>query len=63
MMIDLKALVGPAGREVEMKVGTINLGTLGKSVRRLRQDGHINHIYILGKLPGGFGSIDEMVGE
>lgn len=63
MMIDLKAPVGPEGREVQMKVGTINLSILGKSARKQRQSGNIKHIYILGQLPGGFGTIDEMMEE
>ena len=59
LVVDLKVPVGPKGKEVLMKVGTINLGTLGKSARKQRQKGNINHIYILGQLPGGFGTIDE----
>jgi len=63
MMIDLNAPVGPVGKEVQMKVGTINLNILGKSARKQRQNGNIKHIYILGQLPGGFGNIDEMMEE
>lgn len=59
MVVDLKVPVGPKGKEVDMKVGTIDLGTLGRSARKQRQKGSINHIYILGQLPRGFGTIDE----
>jgi len=60
MMIDLRAPVGPKDNQVQMKVGTINISSLGKSARKQRQNGNIKHVYILGQLPGGFGNIDEM---
>jgi hypothetical protein len=60
MMIDLNVSLSPVGKTVQMKVGTVNLSILGKSARKLRQNGNIKHIYILGQLPRGFGNIDEM---
>lgn len=55
--------MGPKGKEVDIKIGTVNLGLLGRSVKRHRENGKINHIYILGQLPVGFGSIDEIAEE
>lgn len=63
MLIELNAPVGPEGNKVQMKVATINLSSLGKSVRKQRQSDKIKHIYILGQLPGGFGNIDEAIEE
>ncbi len=59
MLVDIKVPMGPKDKEVEMKIGTIDLGTLGRSAKKQRQKGNIKHIYILGQLPRGFGTIDE----
>ncbi|RDW61320.1 hypothetical protein BP5796_11212 [Coleophoma crateriformis] len=63
MIVDLKAPMGPEGRKVDMKIATIDLGLLGKSLKKQRKSGKINHVYILGRLPGGFENIDEVIQE
>jgi hypothetical protein len=58
MVVDLIVPLKPKGGAT-MRIGTVNLGVLRRGVKKLRQSGKIHHIYILGKLPDGFGSIEE----
>jgi len=62
MVVELNLPIGPNG-DVTMRIGTVNLGVLRSSAKKLRAKGKIHHIYILGKLPEGFGNIDEVIEE
>jgi hypothetical protein len=59
MVVELNLPIAP-NSDVTMRIGTVNLGVLRKSAKKLRAKGKIHHIYILGKLPEGFGNIDEV---
>ena len=62
MVVELRVPLGQGG-DATIKIGTVDLGVLRKSVKKLRASKKINHIYVLGRLPRGLGFIDEAIEE
>ena len=60
LVVELTVPIGPEGNKLDKRIGTVNLGSLGKHIKRHRVSGKINHIYILGRAPAGFGNIEEV---
>jgi hypothetical protein len=46
-----------------MYIGTVDLSALGESVKKARRKEKLTHIYVLGRSPEGFGSIDQSLDD
>jgi hypothetical protein len=50
-MVELKVPFEADGKDVDLRVGTINLAKMPRSIRWRRRSGGVDHIYVLGTVP------------